>query len=136
MKRRTPAALANAQPPEESLADKLKAGLRFTFVDLIRDIALWLLIGLALAALIKTYVPNEFLVQWGDGFLAFVVMALVGVPMYVCATASTPIAAGLLFSGVSPGAALVFMLVGPATNIATVALVKSELGNRALTAYL
>ena len=127
---------SKAQPTEESLADKLKAGLRFTFIDLIRDIALWLLIGLAFAALIKTYVPNEFLVQWGDGFLAFVVMALVGVPMYVCATASTPIAAGLLFSGVSPGAALVFMLVGPATNIATVALVKKELGSRALTAYL
>ena len=127
---------SKAQPAEESLADKLKSGLRFTFVDLIRDIALWLLIGLAFAALIKTYVPNEFLVQWGDGFLAFVVMALVGVPMYVCATASTPIAAGLLFSGVSPGAALVFMLVGPATNIATVALVKKELGSRALTAYL
>jgi hypothetical protein len=56
--------------------------------------------------------------------------------MYVCATASTPIAAGLLFSGVSPGAALVFMLVGPATNIATVGLVKKELGDRALAAYL
>ena len=127
---------SEAQPAEENLTDKLKTGLRFTFVDLIRDIALWLVIGLAFAALIKTYVPNEFLVQWGDGFLAFVVMALVGVPMYVCATASTPIAAGLLFSGVSPGAALVFMLVGPATNIATVALVKKELGSRALTAYL
>ena len=127
---------SEVQPAEESLAEKLKSGLRFTFVDLVRDIALWLLIGLAFAALIKTYVPNEFLVQWGDGFLAFVVMALVGVPMYVCATASTPIAAGLLFSGVSPGAALVFMLVGPATNIATVALVKKELGRRALAAYL
>ena len=127
---------SNPAPAEESLTNKLKAGLRFTFVDLIRDIALWLLIGLAFAALIKTYVPNEFLVQWGDGFLAFVVMAIVGVPMYVCATASTPIAAGLLFSGVSPGAALVFMLVGPATNIATVALIKKELGNRALAAYL
>ena len=127
---------SEVQPAEESLAEKLKSGLRFTFVDLVRDIALWLLIGLAFAALIKTYVPNEFLVQWGDGFLAFVVMALVGVPMYVCATASTPIAAGLLFSGVSPGATLVFMLVGPATNIATVALVKKELGRRALAAYL
>ena len=127
---------SNTAPAEESLTNKLRAGLRFTFVDLIRDIALWLLIGLTFAALIKTYVPNEFLLQWGDGFLAFIVMAIIGVPMYVCATASTPIAAGLLFSGVSPGAALVFMLVGPATNIATVALVREELGNRALAAYL
>ena len=64
--------------------------------------------------------------------MAFVVMALIGVPMYICALASTPIAAGLLFSGVSPGATLVFMLVGPATNIATIGLVRNELGNRAL----
>lgn len=120
----------------ETLVERLQAGLRFTFIDLVRDITLWLLLGLALAALIKTYVPNEFLVQWGDGLMAFIVMALVGVPMYICATASTPIAAGFLFSGVSPGAVLVFMLVGPATNIATVGLVKRELGNRALAAYL
>ena len=116
--------------------DKIKSGLRFTFVDLVKDIALWLIIGIAFAAIIKTYVPNEFLAQWGDGLLAFVVMAAIGVPMYICATASTPIAAGLLFSGVSPGAVLVFMLVGPATNIATVGLVKRELGNRAMAAYL
>jgi uncharacterized membrane protein YraQ (UPF0718 family) len=127
---------SKAAPAEKTLAEKITAGLRFTFVDLIRDIALWLLIGLSFAALIKTYVPNEFLAQWGDGFMAFVVMAIVGVPMYICATASTPIAAGLLFSGVSPGATLVFMLVGPATNIATMGLVKTELGNRALVAYL
>ena len=131
---------AGEEPDEtknnETLVERLQGGLRFTFIDLVRDITLWLLLGLALAALIKTYVPNEFLVQWGDGLMAFIVMALVGVPMYICATASTPIAAGFLFSGVSPGAVLVFMLVGPATNIATVGLVKRELGNRALAAYL
>ena len=127
---------SKTQAPEQTLPEKIKAGLHFTFVDLIKDIALWLIIGLSFAALIKTYVPNEFLAQWGDGFIAFVVMAVIGVPMYICATASTPIAAGLLFSGVSPGATLVFMLVGPATNIATMGLVKTELGNRALLAYL
>jgi len=121
---------------QESLQSRLKASFQFTFVDLIRDISLWLLIGLGMAALVKAYIPTEFLAQWGDGFMAFVVMALIGVPMYICALASTPIAAGLLFSGVSPGATLVFMLVGPATNIATMGLVKRELGNRALAAYL
>ena len=110
--------------------------MKFTFVDLIRDISLWLMVGLGIAAVVKTYVPTEFLTQWGDGFMAFVVMALIGVPMYICALASTPIAAGLLFSGVSPGATLVFMLVGPATNIATIGLVRNELGNRALASYL
>ena len=120
----------------ETIATRLKDSMTFTFVDLIKDISLWLLIGLGIAAMVKTYVPTEFLAQWGDGFMAFVVMALIGVPMYICALASTPIAAGLLFSGVSPGATLVFMLVGPATNIATMGLVKRELGNRALAAYL
>lgn len=125
---------ASAQPT--SLLSQLQAGFKFTFIDLVHDITLWLLLGLAMAAVIQTVVPPEFLAQWGDGLMAFVVMALIGIPMYICATASTPIAAGLLFSGVSPGAVLVFMLVGPATNIATVGLVKSELGNRALAAYL
>ena len=120
----------------DSIGSRLRDSMKFTFVDLIRDISLWLMIGLGIAAMVKTYVPTEFLTQWGDGFMAFVVMALIGVPMYICALASTPIAAGLLFSGVSPGATLVFMLVGPATNIATIGLVRNELGNRALASYL
>jgi uncharacterized protein len=124
------------KPDASMLLNRLKANLYFTLVDLVADISPWLLVGLGFAAVTKTYVPDEFLIQWGDGLLAFVVMAVVGLPMYICATASTPIAAGLLFSGVSPGAVLVFMLVGPATNIATVGLVKNELGNRALAAYL
>ncbi|EGG98441.1 Transporter [gamma proteobacterium IMCC2047] len=65
-----------------------------------------------------------------------VLMVLVSIPMYICATASTPIAAGLLFAGVSPGAVLVFMLAGPATNIATLGVVGKELGKRSLLAYL
>ena len=120
----------------DSIGNRLRDSMKFTFVDLIRDISLWLMVGLGIAAVVKTYVPTEFLTQWGDGFMAFVVMALIGVPMYICALASTPIAAGLLFSGVSPGATLVFMLVGPATNIATIGLVRNELGNRALASYL
>jgi hypothetical protein len=133
---RKDATTANHRAPQPHLIAQLRAGLRFTFVNLIGDIAIWLLIGLSFAAVIKTYVPNEFLAQWGDSIMAFVVMAVVGVPMYICALASTPIAAGLMFSGVSPGATLVFMLVGPATNIATIGMVKTELGNRALAAYL
>jgi hypothetical protein len=64
------------------------------------------------------------------------VMVIISIPMYICATASTPIAAGLLAAGVSPGAVLVFMLAGPATNIATLGMVNKLLGRRALWAYL
>ena len=112
---------------------RLKESMTFTFVDLIKDISLWLIIGLVIASIVKTYIPTEFLTQWGDGFMAFTIMALIGVPMYICALASTPIAAGLLFSGVSPGATLVFMLVGPATNVATIGLVRSAVSYTHLT---
>ncbi len=119
-----------------SLFSRLTSGLRFTFVDLVKDTSLWLFIGLVMAAVIMTVIPASFLQQWGATPYAYLVMALIGVPMYICATASTPIAAGLLFAGVSPGAILVFMLVGPATNIATIAMVKKELGSRVLSIYL
>ncbi|MCJ8304442.1 permease, partial [Shewanella sp.] len=88
------------------------------------------------AALVQTYVPADFMAQWGDCILAMLVMVVISVPMYICATASTPIAAGLLLAGVSPGAVLVFMLAGPATNIATLGVVAKELGKRALLGYL
>lgn len=114
----------------------LKTGLRFTFIDLVKDTSAWLLIGLVMAALVMTLLPPEFLREWGATPYAYLIMALIGVPMYICATASTPIAAGLLFTGVSPGAVLVFLLVGPATNIATLAIVKSELGKHVLAIYL
>lgn len=129
----TKASACNAKP---SLMSKLAQGLRFSLMDLSKDIALWLLVGLALAAAIQAFVPIEWLTRWGHSWVAFLMMTLIGIPMYICATSSTPIAAALLFSGVSPGAVLVFMLVGPATNIATVSLVKQELGARALCAYL
>ena len=94
------------------------------------------LIGLFFAAMVETYVATDFLALWGDSIWAMLVMVLISVPMYICATASTPIAAGLLMSGISPGAVLVFMLAGPATNVATLGVVYKELGNRALAAYL
>lgn len=115
---------------------KLSEGLSFTLVKLVKDISLWLLLGLAAAALILTLVPSSFLATWGSSIFAFFIMAAIGIPMYICATASTPIAAGLLFAGVSPGAVLVFLLVGPATNLATMGMVKQELGKKVLAIYL
>ena len=96
----------------------------------------WLLVGMFFAAAVQTFVPEAWLAEWGRGPLAMIVMVLIGIPMYICASASTPIAAGLLLAGVSPGAVLVFMLAGPASNIAAVGMVYKELGQRALIAYL
>ena len=119
-----------------SHGQKLIKALSFSCTKLLEDTAKWLMLGLFFAALVQTYVPTDFFTQWGQGLLAMVVVILISIPMYICATASTPIAAGLLLSGVSPGAVLVFMLAGPATNIATLGVVASELGKRAVAAYL
>ncbi|GGP68238.1 permease [Shewanella algicola] len=121
---------------QNSVFSRVLSGLHYAATDLVRDTTLWLLVGLFFAALVQTYVPADFLVKWGDGILAMLVMVLVSIPMYICATASTPIAAGLLLAGVSPGAVLVFMMAGPATNIATLGVVTKELGKRALYGYL
>ncbi|GEA52071.1 hypothetical protein VIN01S_28750 [Vibrio inusitatus NBRC 102082] len=115
---------------------KLKSGVHFAATDLIKDISTWLMIGLFFAALVQTYVETDFLAKWGGSIWSMLMMVAISVPMYICATASTPIAAGLLMSGISPGAVLVFMLAGPATNVATLGVVGKELGKRSLIAYL
>ena len=121
---------------KEPIAKRILEGIHFAATDLVRDTTIWLLIGLFFAALVQTYIPTDFMTKWGDGILAMLVMVIISIPMYICATASTPIAAGLLLSGISPGAVLVFMLAGPATNIATLGVVIKELGKGALWGYL
>lgn len=120
----------------KGFVQKTVYGLRYAFTDIFNNMVFWLVIGLFFAAIVKTFVPVSFLQQWGSGLGAMVVMVLVGIPMYICATASTPMAAGFLLAGLSPGTVLVFLLAGPATNMATLAIVKRELGSYALFAYL
>ncbi|WP_432455846.1 MULTISPECIES: SO_0444 family Cu/Zn efflux transporter [unclassified Agarivorans] len=129
---------SQSSPAETPTADWRSSLRRWAdaLLEMVRDSYLWLFVGLAFAALIQTYLPESFMTRWGQGWGTMVVMVLVGIPMYICATASTPIAAGLIIAGISPGAALVFMLAGPATNIATLMLVRQEMGMRALVAYL
>ncbi|WP_194868457.1 SO_0444 family Cu/Zn efflux transporter [Pseudoalteromonas sp. PPB1] len=130
------ASCCTAAESKPGLWQKLVSAVQFSCNKLLADTMQWLLIGLFFAALVQTYVPEAFLAQWGNGILAMIVVILVSIPMYICATASTPIAAGLLLAGVSPGAVLVFMLAGPATNVATIGVVAKELGRRAVFAYL
>lgn len=112
------------------------AGLRFAMVDVLGDIAPWLAAGLVLAGVVTTMVPEQALAEWGRGPGAMAVMLVVGIPMYICASASTPLAAGLLLVGVSPGTVMVFLLAGPATNPATMAVVRKEMGTRTMVLYL
>lgn len=122
--------------PAKSQPSKITSVLAYASGKLLEDIVVWLLVGLALAAAIKTWVPTDFLTQWGDGVIAMLVMAIIGIPMYICATASTPLAVGFLAAGLSPGAILVFLMAGPATNVSTMGMIKQEMGTRTLVLYL
>lgn len=116
---------------------KALAGLQYAFTDLLRSIGLWFLLGVLIAGLISALIPPEFLENViGDGLFSMLLMLVIGVPLYVCATASTPVAAALALKGISPGAALVFLLAGPATNTATIAVAAKILGKKAAAIYV
>lgn len=124
------------EEPEEWFLRRTFNGLRYAFTDLLDDLALWLAVGIVLAGVVITLAPPDLLSEWGSGPLAMLLILAISVPMYVCATASTPLAHAMLYAGISPGTVLVFLLAGPASNIGSVALVRKELGQRALIAYL
>ena len=128
--------------PEEharhhSFGEKIWSGLKFAVDDLWGDLAGWFFAGLLLAGVISAIIPQELMVQYlGGGLHSMLIMLIVGIPMYICATASTPVAAALILKGVSPGAALVFLLVGPATNVTSLSVLFGLLGKRATAIYL
>ena len=98
---------------------KVVRGLKYGFVTLPRDIGKAMLVGLVIAAVISALVPDGYFAEkLGTGILAMVVMMLLGIPVYVCATASVPVAAALILKGLTPGAALVFLMTGTATTAA------------------
>jgi uncharacterized membrane protein YraQ (UPF0718 family) len=119
------------------LGEKLYAGLRYGFGEILNDLAGWLLLGIAIAGAISVLVPDEFIKTYlHGGVYSMLLMLIVGIPFYICATASTPIAAALILKGVSPGAALVFLLAGPATNAATISVVYGLFKKRTTAIYL
>ena len=120
-----------------SVAEKLRAGVRYAFTDFWNDLAGWFFIGLLAAGLIAVLIPEGMVETYlGSGLPAMLFMLVVGIPLYICATASTPIAAALILKGVSPGAALVFLLAGPATNVAALTVMAGIIGKRATAIYL
>ncbi|MHC4663622.1 MAG: SO_0444 family Cu/Zn efflux transporter [Planctomycetota bacterium] len=109
----------------------------YGFVALPQDIGKALLIGLVLAALITALLPDGFFAEYlGTGILPMLVMMIGGIPFYVCATGSVPMALALIAKGLSPGAALVFLMTGPATNVATIATIWKVMGRRTAIIYL
>ncbi len=121
---------------KNNFISKTKSGVYYASTQLIDDIIIWLFIGLLFATIVRTFLPTEFLLSYGSGLPAMLIMIVISIPMYICATASTPIAAGFILAGLSPGTALVFMMAGPATNISTLGVIKSEMGTSVLIRYL
>jgi len=135
--------LNGAAPPAQGLTkklgltEKIKSGLHYAFTELWGDLAPWFIFGILLSGVITALVPEEFISRYlSGGPMAMLIMLAVGIPMYICATASTPIAAALIMKGVSPGAALVFLLTGPATNLASLAMLTKMIGKRGTSRYL
>lgn len=129
---------AQTGAPSASLwHDVVRPSLRYGFVDLLDDLAFWLVVGLVVAGVLTAALPAD-LGAWGlgAGLLPMVLVLAVAVPLYMCASASTPIAAALMAKGLSPGSALVFLLAGPATNAATVVPLARTFGRRFVTVYL
>jgi hypothetical protein len=117
--------------------EKVAAGVRYGFVDVWGDLVFWFFIGLLLAGMITAVIPAGMIDRYlGGGIHSMLLMLAFGIPLYICATASTPIAAALILKGVSPGAALVFLLAGPATNVTSLTVLFGILGKRATVIYL
>jgi uncharacterized membrane protein YraQ (UPF0718 family)/copper chaperone CopZ len=115
---------------------KWKEFVRYSFSEIPQDIGKWLIIGTLLGGTISVLIPNELFSQYITPPFDFVVALLTGIPLYVCATGSIPVASSLIQKGFSPGAALIFLIVGPATNVITLSFVRAKLGRKSFYLYL
>lgn len=123
--------------PQRSFLQKTTDALRYGFVDLVGSIGGWLVIGLIIAAAITVFVPDGYFTLLGNNpLLSMLVVLVVAIPMYVCATGSIPIALSLMLKGLSPGTALVLLMAGPAANFASFTLISREMGRKAALTYL
>ncbi len=122
---------------KRTFIQKVKAVFQYGFVAFIQDISKWLVIGLVLAAIISALIPDGFFELLNlPPILQMLMILTVSIPMYICATGTIPLAAILILKGLSPGAAFVLLMAGPATNAATITMIGKVLGKKSLFAYL
>ncbi len=124
-------------PASDSFGKKIVDALRYGFVEMIQNIGKWLIIGLVIAAAITVFVPDGFFTFFAEyPLLSMIAVVIVAVPMYVCSTGSIPIALSLMLKGLSPGAAFVLLMAGPAANFASIIIVSKSLGKKAAAIYI
>ena len=120
-----------------TFGQKVAETFRYGLVNMVGDVSKWLCIGLVLGALISAFVPNELFLTLRDyPLLCMLAVLVLAMPMYTCATGSIPLALALVAKGITPGAALVLLMAGPATSIASMLVVGKAFGKRTLVAYL
>lgn len=117
--------------------ERFCSALRYAYVEMMGDIGRWLIIGLIAAGMITALVPDQWFSAFHDNtFLSILLVLCISIPMYVCATGSIPIAVALMMKGLTPGAALVLLMAGPACNIASMLVIHKVMGRRTLLLYL
>ncbi len=125
------------EPVHGSFVGRFCGAMRYAFVEMLQDVGKWLVVGLLIAALITVAVPNEWLAAVHEyKLLNMLIVLAIAIPMYVCATGSIPIAVSLMAKGLTPGAALVFLMAGPAVNSASMLVVGKVFGRRTLWLYI
>lgn len=122
----------------KSYTERVKSSLKYAFADFLDDIVIEFIVGLVIAGAITYFLPTDFLAGSGlkSGIWGMLLMVTIGIPMYVCATASIPIAVALLLKGFSPGVVFVFLVAGPATNTASIGMLTKSLGKKFIVSYL
>ena len=127
----------NHEHHHHGFIEKLRSALSYAFLEMMEDIGKWLMIGLIVAGLITVFVPDSFFEIFKDNSLASMLLVLCfSIPMYLCATGSIPIAVALMLKGLTPGAALVLLMAGPACNMASILVINKVMGRKTLITYL
>ncbi len=122
------------QPNQKPMIQRM---LSYGFISLPRDIAKPVVIGIILSGILSGLIPDNFFTNTiGNSPIAMLLMLGIGIPLYVCSSASVPIALAFIKAGISPGAALVFLITGPATNAATLTTLWQIIGRKQLAVFL
>ncbi len=130
-------ALSQPSHGSKTIAHRIKEALQYGFVEMMADIGKWLVLGLIIAGLITVFVPESMFAAFKDNTLMSMLLVLcISIPMYLCATGSIPIAVALMLKGLTPGAALVLLMAGPASNAASILVINKVLGRKTLCLYL
>lgn len=124
------------QQEHDCFGCKIKKAFTYAFGEFLDEIAFHFVIGLLIAALISTLLPTSILSNFNNPIVTMLLMVIIGIPMYICSTASIPIAVSLMMKGISPGSAFVFLFAGPVTNIASLTILIQTLGKKVTAIYL